>query len=314
MKPLLLTILLLAAGSACIGQTAGTAGAFARMGFSARGMGMGNALTAVTTGEVSTYYNPALAAFSEQRTAIASVGILSLDRSLNFLSYTQAIKPTAGISFGLINAGVGNIDGRDADGIHTDDYSTFENQFFLAFSNRLDQRVSIGVGIKLYYSKLFDQVKSTTVGFDLGACVRATDDLSIGAAIQDINSRYKWDSKSLYDVNGKSTDDKFPTLQRIGLAYRVGGTQALLSGEFEHSSEGTNIIRVGTEYVFTENFSARGGIDRWDFSNDATGIKPTFGFSVRNSFNGWSPAISYAYIVESFAPSGMHIITLSTSF
>lgn len=314
-RALALAILLIAlTAAAARSQTAGSAGAFARMGFSARGMGMGNALTAVTSGDISTYYNPALAAFSEQRTAAASVGLLSLDRSLNFLSYTQAIKPTAGISFGLINAGVGSIDGRDADGFHTEDYSTFENQFFLAFSNRVDPRVSIGIGVKLYYSKLFDQVKSTTVGFDGGICIRATDELTIGGVIQDINSKYKWDSKSLYDVNGKTTEDKFPTLQRIGLAYLVPGTGGLISGEFEHSSEGTNVIRVGAEYTLTENFAARGGVDRWDFSSDATGIKPTFGFTVKNSFNGWSPAISYAYIIESFAPAGMHIITVSAAF
>ena len=40
-------LLLAAAGHA---QTAGRAGAFARMGFGARGMGMGNAMTAVAGG------------------------------------------------------------------------------------------------------------------------------------------------------------------------------------------------------------------------------------------------------------------------
>ena len=296
-----------------IAQDAGTAGAFARMGFGARGMAMGNAMTAVTTGDLSTYYNPAVSAFSEFRTAQATYSVLSLDRSLNFLSYTQAIKPTAGISIGLINAGVNNIDGRDGDGVHTDNYSTYEDQFFISFSNRIDPHVSIGGTVKLYQSKLFDQVTSTTVGFDVGICVLATKDLSIGAAMQDINSKYKWNTTSIYGTDGQETDDAFPSLRRIGLAYTPPGINGIITAEFENSSENTNIIRFGAEYAIVESFTVRGGVDRIDFSDNATGAKPSFGFSVKNSFNGWSPALNYAFVFESFAPQGMHIITISAT-
>jgi hypothetical protein len=296
-------------------QNAGMAGAFARIGFGARGMAMGNALTAVPTGDIGTYYNPSLSAFSEHRTATASFGILSLDRNYNTLSYTQAIKPTAGLSVGLINAGVSNIDGRNSDGIHTVDYSTFENQFYLAFSNRVDERVSLGVAVKLYYSKLFEEVKSTTVGFDIGASIKILDNLYAGIAVQDIGSKYKWDTHSIYpEPEGKTTTDKFPNLRRIGLAYLLPSNIGVISAEFENSSEKTNILRMGAEYNFMEYFSIRGGVDRVDFSDKATGAKPAFGFSAMKSFGDWTPKLSYAFVFESFAPHAMHIITLSTTF
>ena len=38
-------------------------GAFSRMGFGARGIGMGNAMSSVTTGNVVSYYNPAVTPF-----------------------------------------------------------------------------------------------------------------------------------------------------------------------------------------------------------------------------------------------------------
>jgi len=295
-------------------QVAGSAGAFARMGSGARGMGMGNAMTAVITGEIQSYYNPALAAFSDQRTAGATFGFLSLDRHLNFLNYIQPIRPTGGISFGLINAGVSNIDGRDADGEKTGDLSTSENQVFLAFSNRLDQRVAIGVAVKLHHSKLYDQVSSTTVGFDLGLCILVADDISLGGAVQDLGSKYKWDTQAIYDQNGKSTEDKFPNLRRIGIAYRLPANLGVVSAEFENSSLRTNVIRIGAEYTPLENIAFRGGLDRLDFGDAAIGAKPTFGFTVRNSFIDWTASLSYAYVFESFAPRGMHIITLSTIF
>ena len=295
-------------------QNAGTAGVFARFGFGARGMAMGNALTAVSTGDISTYYNPALSAFSEHRTVNGTFSLLSLDRYLNFFSYTQAIKPTAGVSVGIINFGVKNIDARDNDGVHTDNLSTTENQFYLAFSNRIDPHVSLGVAVKLYYSKLFEDVKSTTVGFDIGAYIQATDNLGIGATMQDLNSKYKWDTQSLYGTDGKTTEDKFPTLRRVGIAYTLPSKCGVVSAEFENSSQGTNILRFGAEYSIVENFTVRSGLDRLDFSDQATGAKPTFGFSVKNSFNGWTPTVTYAYVFESFAPHGMHIITLSSAF
>jgi hypothetical protein len=303
-------LVLAAAGSA---QTAGRAGAFARMGFGARGMGMGNAMTAVVTGEVSSYYNPALPAFATERYAAGSFGFLSLDRSLNFLSYTMPIHPTGGLSAGLINAGVSDIDGRDADGEHTQSYSTYENQVYLAFSNRVAEQVSIGVAIKLYHSKLFEGVTTTTVGFDAGILVRPADGLTVGAALLDIGSKYKWNTK---DVNssGKETEDKFPMLKRLGVSYAFADPAIVAAVDLEHASGGSVVLRGGVEYAIVKEFTLRGGADRIDFGDEATGVKPTFGFSLKKGLEGWTPALAYAYTHESFAPNGFHMITLSAIF
>lgn len=306
----LFALLLFADAQAQIG---GTAGSFSRLGFGARGIGMGNASVAVTSGVVSTYYNPALSAFSSAPTAAATFGVLAFDRSLNFLSYTQPLQPMAGISFGLINAGVRNIDGRDGDGEHTEDYSVTENQFYLSFANRVEERVSIGVTVKLLYSKLFESVKSTTVGFDVGLCARLTDQLTVGAAVLDLNSKYKWDTKQIYFENGRTTEDKFPSLRRIGLSYAFSGADAFVSAEFENSSQGTNLFRFGAEYGVTANIAVRGGVDRLELGDNATGAKPSLGFTVTQPLDGWTPSVHYSYVIESYAPHGMHIITLSST-
>ena len=209
-------------------------------------MGMGNAATAVVSGAVSTYYNPALGAFATSQSAGATFGILSLDRSLNFLSYTTPVKPLAGLSFSLINAGLHDIDGRDANGQHTEDYSTMENQIAMSFSNRVDERVSIGVNVKFLYSRLFEGVKSTTVGFDLGAAARLSDELTLGAAVIDLGSKYRWDTKEIYGENGRQTEDKFPSLRKIGLAYAPAGLGAIVAAEFENSSASSNCFRFAS--------------------------------------------------------------------
>jgi hypothetical protein len=219
----------------------------------------------------------------------------------------------AGLSVGLINAGVRNIDGRDGDGQHTENYSVNENQFYLSFANRVDERLSVGVTVKLLYSKLFENVKSSTVGFDIGVCAQLTDQLSLGAAVIDLNSKYKWDTKQIYFENGRTTEDKFPSLRRVGLAYKLPEAGALVSGEFENSSQGSNLFRLGAEYTFMTRFTLRGGVDRVELGENATGAKPSFGFTVTQPLRGWTPSIHYTYVVESFAPNGMHIISISSA-
>lgn len=294
-------------------QIGGKAGSFARMGFGARGMSMGNAISAVTTGEINSYYNPALIPFAERRTASVTYSFLSFDRFLNFLSYGQAVQPTAGISFGIINAGVGDIEERNSDGIKTGTISTSENMFFLSFANRIHNSVSIGVSVKMFYHKLYEQVSSTTVGFDIGVLIQAAKNISVGFTLQDINSKYKWDTNPIYG-RGRQTEDVFPNLRRISVAYQLPNSLGTVAAEFENSSVKTNHLRFGTEIILHPSFTIRTGVDRWNWSNNYSGLKPTFGYSIQGDFDGWTPSLDYSYVIEPFATNNMHIITLSIKF
>ena len=157
-------------------------GAFSRMGFGARGIGMGNAMSAVTTGNLVSYYNPALPPFQEYNSFQSGYSFLSLDRSLNFLSFTRKFdfyskvnsqdkepRATAGLSFGIINSGVSGIDGRDNNGLQTGELSTSENQVFLGVSNKFSKKLSLGIAVKFYYYKLYEEITTNGIGLDIGA-------------------------------------------------------------------------------------------------------------------------------------------------
>lgn len=309
-----LMLLLVLATLPAFAQIGGNAGAFTRMGYHARGMAMGNALTAVTKGDLHTYYNPAISPFAKERLATVSFGVLSLDRYLNFLDYIQPAQATAGISGGLINSGVRNIDGRNDNGEQTEAYSTSENQFFLSFANRFEEFVSVGITIKLYYYKLFDKISTTTVGFDAGFLLPLTDALSFGFVVQDIGSKYRWDTNPIYGTSGASVTDRFPTLYRGGLAYQLPMTDGTISLDVEMSSEKTTTVRFGAELSPHEYFTLRGGLDRWNPKDRTAGTRPSFGFGLKKPFEGWTPALDYAYGFEPFSPSGIHLITLSVRF
>ncbi len=295
-------------------QVGGEPGAFSRLGFGARGISMGNAMSAVTHGDVVAYYNPALLPSAEYRVASASFGILSLDRRLNFLSYTQALPPKAGLSIGLINAGVTEIDGRDGDGQQTGPLRTSENQVFFGFAVRPTHELQIGVTLKLYHYQLYTDVSSTTVGVDIGALYRIGSGFTAAVTVRDINSRYKWDTSPLFGQNGQTSEDRFPILTTASLACMLPDSIALVAAEVEVSNRSSIVMRAGVEVPLIPEFAVRAGIDRVDLKEDGNGVRPSVGFTVRTTLQGWTPTLHYAFVLEPFAPTALHMITLSVAF
>lgn len=297
------------------------AGSFSRMGFGARGMGMGNAMSAVVGGNLVSYYNPALSAFQNDNYFQTSYSFLSLDRSLNFLNFTKKFefgksekKRIAGISAGIINAGVSGIDGRDNQGVKTGDLSTSENQFFLSFANRFSEKVSIGVGIKFYYYKLYEEITSTAFGIDFGVIYLANKNLTFAATVTDINSKYKWDTSDIYGIEGNSTRNNFPLLMKLGTSYKFDNPNLLASIEFEHSNAETDFLRIGAEYNIFENLFLRGGADRISISNSDIPVRPSLGFSYLNKISSFNVGINYAFVIEPYSSYDSHIIGVEILF
>ena len=290
----------------------GLAGAPMRMGFGARGMAMGNAMTAVISGDLQAYYNPAVVPFEAEPTAAAAYGVLSLDRQLNFLSYTKSLKPNAGFSLSIINAGVSNIDGRDNDGNHTETYSTSENEFLFSFGIKPASNFAFGVTAKILYYSLFAGIKSTTAGVDVGALYLLSEEITLGAVVQDITAKYKWDTSQLYGQLGSASSDYFPLRKRIGLSWMPKEYPVILSGELE-SIGSTLYLRAGSEIEVYEGVHIRGGIDQIAMNADLP-AKPSLGISMQTKVANWTPSFQYAYIFEPYSPSGIHILSLALRF
>jgi len=311
-----------------ISEISSMPGAFSRMGFGARGMGMGNAMSAVDKGTLVSYYNPALAPFQEGNSFQTSYSILSLDRSLNFVNYTRkfefgkkenpdgTVQPrsVAGVSIGLINAGVSKIDARDSEGRKTGDISTSENQFFIAVANRFSEKFAIGIAFKFYYYKLYQDVTSSGLGFDIGALYLLNNAMTISFMISDINSKYTWDTGKIYGTDGVVTKNIFPLLKKVGFAYKFDVPKILASIEFENSNAGTNILRAGGEYNIYENLFLRAGIDKLNLSNSDFPARPSFGFSYFYLLNQTRFGIDYAFVIEPYSSSDEHIIGINVNF
>lgn len=305
-------------------EISGKAGSFARMGFGPRGMGMGNAMTAVNTGQISSYYNPALTLYQEDNSVQAAYSFLSLDRKLNFLSFTKKFvfksrvptdyERSAAISVGLINSGVGNIDQYNYSGEKTGSMSTSENMFYLSLGTRFSKKFTIGVTFKYYYYKLVENLDAKGYGFDIAAVYALNDDLSVGFGFYDVNAKYEWDSSTKLGQDGRKRVDSFPLMKRLGIAYKMLDKKLILATDFENSNAGTNYIRIGSEYNLYENLYVRGGLDRINLSNSDEPIRPSMGFSYFYKLDDIKIGINYAFVIEPYSSYDQHIIGLNFNF
>jgi len=304
-------------------------GAFSRMGFGARGIGMGNAMSSVKYGNLVSYYNPALSVFQKESSFQASYAILSLDRKLNFLNFTKHFtlpgkrkkvgkmkEPSlmAGISFGIINAGVGNIIGRDNQGNNTGEFSTTENQFFVSVAKEFSKKIALSISIKFYHYNLFQDVTSTGIGFDLGGIYSLNEQWTLSVMIADLNSKYKWDTVPVLQQNGSQTENKFPLLKKIGVSYLSKEFNTLVATELESSNGGTTIFRIGAEHYLTENVTLRGGIDQYNLKNSDFPIRPSLGVSFIRKVGNFLLSVDYAFVIERYSPDDRHIVGISVRF
>ncbi|HEX2786532.1 MAG TPA: PorV/PorQ family protein [Ignavibacteria bacterium] len=317
-------------------QVGSYTGAFARMGFGARGLSMGNAMVSNVFGDVAGYYNPALPAFQEEGIVNLGYTFLSLDRKLNFVGFAKKFKLPkqenggAGISLSWINSGVSDIDGRDNDTRQIGMFSTSDNQFYLGTSFLLSDKFALGVGFKFYFSKLFDDVTENSIGFDLGAVMKATENLSFGFAVRDLAAKYEWNTSKLYGSTfGNTTEDKFPTIIDFGGSYKLPNGLGSVSLETEYilnptlkdnsnaNKKNNFYLKAGGELILVQQLRVRAGIERIDFSSDDIlgNLKPSAGVGF---YKNISPTmllgLDYSFTLESYTHKPIQNISLGFKF
>lgn len=309
MKKIFLSLLFC---SAAFGQS--YPGSALRIGLNAKGMALGNSISAMPEGNVYTYYNPALASFQQGGVVSGSIALLSLGRQLNVITYTQGLKPTAGFSLGLIDANISNIDGRDADGVHTTDLSTNEYLAFFSFSNQFAPGFSLGLSLKAYYYNLYSGLTASAYGFDFGGLYRVTDALSVAAVVTDIGVQYHWDSSGLYGTDGSNFSTPFPHMVKFGASYNLPVINSCLTAEYDAAPSPLKGVRAGIEFVPLAILAIRAGIYASNQPNLGTVVTPSFGFGAKIGFLDFTPEINYAYVSEPFTPYGIQTISLMFGF
>ncbi len=324
-------------------QSGGAAAAFTRIGMSPRITGMGNAYTAGGNEGVFAYYNPALSAQIGHNQVDLSSAVMSFDRRFATLNATFPLPPSAGLSFGLIYAGVYDFDGRTQSGYHTESFSTHDLQASASFGIPISSRLAVGVAAKFQTARYNKDVTSpTSFGFDIGAIFRLTESMNIGFTVQDMISEYVWDTQDLYGTAGSiQRTEKIPVRYKFGVYKSLLENQLHINADFENmvvkgdqylrmlnidgprpvsflSTEQTEasiqVLRIGASYLAHERITARAGWQSGDLDFISTSQQYSAGFSLLLPFDMYSPSIDYAIIREPGGVSWMHMFSIRLNF
>ena len=331
---ILVVVLVGISASPAQGQDVGV-GVFSRLGFDARGIAMGNALVAASATDVSPYYNPALMPNASGQRLSASAALMAYDRQLQSLEFTTPLGPTAGVGLGLIHAGIGNIDGRNADGVRTETLSTDEFALSLSFGNRFAERVSVGVGLTLYQSDVVPDTSPVRgFGLDLGVAYRVTSRLKVAGSVNDLLAKYEWSTGS---VSGQSRADRFPVRVLLGGSYELLDGRLRVLGELEsrYTTRERTVVdriipttggprtetrteqyrlqsfrgRMGAEYRPLDILALRVGLDRIG-AGGTDGLRPGAGFGLRQSIGDLDLRVSYGAALEPYVRTVINMGTI----
>lgn len=287
----------------------GYAGAYLRMGLGARSIAMGNTGIAETPTAYSAFYNPAIYGYIQDKKAGLSHSFLSLDRHVNFISYSMQVPPGAGFSIGWIESGVGELISRNSIGLATGNINQTANAVLFSFGRAFSPKISVGVTIKILWEFINDgtdefDYSSAGVGFDLGVLYRFTEDITFGYQMRDIKSKLKANTDKIFERGG-TTIDYFPLIHKIGGSYKTAIEWLKVNYEFEWSNKKDYIHHLGAEALWAKNLAIRVGLDDTHF---------TFGGGMDFSFMGMVSYLDYAFQPSVIDEGSSHLFSWQISF
>lgn len=287
----------------------GRAGAFLRVGTTARSIAMGGGFTAEIARGFPAYHNPGSLALLSDRQVSFSQHLLSLDRNVMAASFATSLPPTGGLGVAWLRAGVSDIDGRSTAGEHTQTYSTGEQAFMISFAQNIQSWISVGINVKILRQSLplnSSDVQGKGIGVDLGIMMRPVPEMMMALMIQDLNSAYHWNTSEIYE-KGSTYKEEFPVSYRIGTTYQWNdfyftGDAGLYT---DHQYFLGTTFRVGTEYRYKKHYFLRAGFDN---QRIAAGVGMEYSLMDKQDSN-----LDYAFILDN--PAGFsHVFTYALQF
>jgi hypothetical protein len=248
---------------------AGAAGlAFLKLGTSANGVAMGDAMSAAVRGAASTFYNPAgLGAGSspDMRTEFLLMHKEWIqDTRTEFLGSRFSIGDHHAFGVSVLTTTVDNIEIRTKPGEAQGTFSSRDLGLGVSYCYALSEGVRAGVTARFLYEQiLVDDAQG--MGIDAGVQYEGVlDGLTLGATVANLGKMSDFRNEAL----------KLPALIRAGAAYRMELTDlhanALMAADVEDVfAESQLRPRLGAECGFRNVFFVRAG---YQFGSEGRGL------------------------------------------
>jgi hypothetical protein len=285
----------------------GYAGSFLLLGMEARALGMGGAFVGVADNPSCGLFNPAGAIQIQKNTFSASYRKMSLDRKMGWLSYFQPVREEAVLGLSWINAGVGEVLGRDDRGEPTENISNYENFVSFTFARRMTDRFYLGLNMKYSQFNLAN-ISTYGIGFDFGTMIKPIQNLRLGLVVDNIGLKYRWttgDYWKQFGGTGTESKDQFPLNFKVGGSYLLLKDKLLVTLEMDKNNKQKQRFFGGAEYQIIKELAGRIGYNDGSFS---------FGFGVNYDFKKFIMGLDYAFVSSQVETDGDHIVSMKIEF
>jgi len=211
------------------------------------------------------FSNPALLPLVKRTQLGLSYFSMSLDRSIQVLSFTQPLPPKASVALSVFRSATTDIIGKNSDNEFTQNCSVSEMFGMLSFGVSFSKSVSIGINLRTVINNLTElsqeisEYNANTFSMDLGAVIKLNKVIQIGIFGNNILGSYQWKENG----NSSSYEEMFPKIWSIGSRYLLNNnvkflTQVDLVPPPEQDM--TTRFRGGVEYTYQENINIRLGL------------------------------------------------------
>jgi hypothetical protein len=252
---------------------------------------LGGGYTALANDAYATTYNPAGLGFMDS-SQFSGQHLSYLDSiHYEYLSFgvplprssacSSAVDcPGSALGGSVQYLGSGDINGMDASGNPTGDFSSYYAAYNLSYGHSFNEKLALGLTGKMIHAKL-DDVSASAYAADLGAMYRVQKDLTLGASLTNLGSKLKFLNEG----------DPLPLAFHIGGAYQPN-SHWMLTAEGVYPQTGLASFHLGGEWRPLELIALRAG-----FRTDTLKENSTLaGASLGLGLNVWGQELAYAWL------------------
>jgi hypothetical protein len=242
--------------------------AFLKLGASARGVAMGDAMAGATRGPDATYYNPA--GLGNGLSADKGTEFLFMhkewiqDSRTEFLGTRFSVGEHNALGVSVLTTTVSDIEIRTQPGEAQGTFTSRDLGIGLTYCYEIEAGLRAGLTARFLYEQiLIDDAHGMSV--DIGAQYEGiVDGLNVGAVIANIGKTSEFRNEPI----------KLPALLRAGAAYKRDipdlNAMAILAADIEDIfAESQARVRIGGECAFKGVFFVRGG---YQFGSEGRGL------------------------------------------
>jgi len=183
-------------------------GAAFRYGANAKGISLSGATVSIYNEGFNAFSNPAFISQSRKHEFGLSYFSMTLDRSIQAITYSRNISSNAGIGLSFLRTAVTHIKQTDTDNNIIGDLEYWEGLIAMSFGVK-NNKLSLGGNLKVYQNHLHNYA-ANGIGLDLGINYYLNDKINLALCSKNIGAEYKWD----FDEN-----EKIPLITSMGISY-----------------------------------------------------------------------------------------------